>query len=177
MTPLRARSRAHGPRPHRASLVAALLASALLLAAPVAVRAQPGGGGPGFMRPPAFMDDVFRPELIMRYQRDIALTADQQQAIRKAMSEAREKLDDLQWQFEAKSQDLSKLVEAPEVDEAQALAELDRMLAIEEQMKRAHFLLLVRIKNQLTPEQQTKLREMRKKEPGPGMRPGPPPPP
>jgi hypothetical protein len=49
-------------------------------------------------------------------------------------------------------------------------------------MKRLHFVLLVKIRNELTPEQQAKLRELRKKEGGSFRRgfhrggpPGPPP--
>ncbi len=47
------------------------------------------------------------------------------------------------------------------VDEAQALTQLDLVLAGEREIKRAHITLAVRIKNLLTPEQLRQLRALR----------------
>jgi Spy/CpxP family protein refolding chaperone len=47
------------------------------------------------------------------------------------------------------------------VDEAQVLEQVDRILTLEREIKRAQMGLMVRIKNTLTPAQQTKLREVR----------------
>ena len=54
------------------------------------------------------------------------------------------------------------------------LTKLDQVTAIEQQVKRANFGLLVKIKNQLTPAQQAKLRALRPSRP-PGAPGGPPP--
>ncbi|MEW5835618.1 MAG: hypothetical protein ACOZJZ_01415 [Pseudomonadota bacterium] len=53
------------------------------------------------------------------------------------------------------------------VDEQQAIAQLDQVLAAEREIKRAHVGLAVWLKNMLTPEQQHKLRELRATEPAP----------
>jgi len=58
---------------------------------------------------------------------------------------------------------MASLVKQPRVDEPQVLAQLEKVLAIEREIKRAQVALLVRIKNNLTPEQQTKLLEIRNK--------------
>jgi Spy/CpxP family protein refolding chaperone len=47
------------------------------------------------------------------------------------------------------------------VDEAQALARADKMLKIENEVKKAQMSLLIRIKNILTREQQDRLRAIR----------------
>jgi Spy/CpxP family protein refolding chaperone len=49
------------------------------------------------------------------------------------------------------------------VDEQQVLAQLERVLAAEREIKKEQVTLLVRIKNKLTPEQQGKLAELRSK--------------
>jgi Spy/CpxP family protein refolding chaperone len=49
------------------------------------------------------------------------------------------------------------------VDESQTLAQLEKVLAAEREIKREQVTLLVRIKNKLTPEQQGKLLELRNK--------------
>jgi Spy/CpxP family protein refolding chaperone len=56
------------------------------------------------------------------------------------------------------------------VNEQQALAQLDKVLDIEREIKRLHIGLAVRLKNRLTPEQQEQLHNMRM-DPPPG-RPG-----
>ena len=148
------------------------LSVVLLLGGAAASHAQ-GPGPPKFMGPPMFLDQLFVPELIMRYQDDIALTNQQREAITEAMGETQKQLVDLQWQFESASKKLTDTLGAPAIDETAALAVADKVMNLELQMKRTHLALLIRIKKILTPSQQTKLRELRGKEPQHG---GPPPP-
>jgi len=49
-------------------------------------------------------------------------------------------------------------VKQPRVDEQQVLAQLEKVLAAEREIKKEQVTLLVRIKNELTPEQQGKTR-------------------
>jgi Spy/CpxP family protein refolding chaperone len=49
------------------------------------------------------------------------------------------------------------------VDEQHVLAQLEKVLAAEREIKKEQVTLLVRIKNKLTPEQQGKLTELRGK--------------
>jgi Spy/CpxP family protein refolding chaperone len=55
------------------------------------------------------------------------------------------------------------LAKQPHVDEQQVLAQLEKVLAAEREIKKEQITLLVRIKNKLTPEQQGKLSELRGK--------------
>ncbi len=131
-----------------------------------------GGGPPG---PPPFLNQVFPPALVMQHQQDIGLRPGQADAIKKAMTDAQSQLVDLQWELEAESEALGKLLEADHVDEAAVLAKLAKVTSIEQQVKKVNFTLLVRIKNQLDPEQQAKLRTFRRPGmPGPGGLPPPP---
>jgi Spy/CpxP family protein refolding chaperone len=50
-----------------------------------------------------------------------------------------------------------------QVDEQQTLAQLDKILNIEREIKRAQFTLLIQIKNRLTPEQRARLMEIKSK--------------
>jgi Spy/CpxP family protein refolding chaperone len=59
------------------------------------------------------------------------------------------------------AQKLNELVQESKVDEAATVAQVDRVLDVERQIKRAHMGLLVRIKNTLTPEQQRRLTTIR----------------
>ena len=58
---------------------------------------------------------------------------------------------------------LVTLLKQNPVDEAQVMAQLDKVLNAEREVKRAQIALMVRIKNKLTPEQQSRLRQSRGK--------------
>jgi Spy/CpxP family protein refolding chaperone len=117
------------------------------------------GGGPH--GPPTFLRHVFPPKLVMEHQQEINLRPAQATAIKQAMQETQQRLVDLQWQLEAESEALGKLLSANRVDESAVLTKLDQVTAIEQQVKKINFTLLVRIKNQLDPDQQEKLRKLR----------------
>jgi Spy/CpxP family protein refolding chaperone len=160
-----------------------LLALAILvLACTAPARADhmggPGGGPGGIMGgppggPPAFLSQVFSPKLVMEHQQEIDLKPGQADAIKQAMLETQKQLLDLQWQLDAESEALGKLLAADHVDEKAVLEKLDRVTEIEKQVKKTNFALLVRIKNQLDGEQQKKLRTYRRNGP-PGPPGGPP---
>jgi Spy/CpxP family protein refolding chaperone len=157
-----------------------LATAAALLGVAASAGAQPLFPGPMGRHAP-FLGNLFPPEAIMAHQGEIELTAAQRTAIVKAVSEAQTKLLDLRWQSEAEAEKLGKLLAADKIDQAAALAEAQRLMGIEQELKTAHLTLLIRIKNELTPAQQAKLRELRPRmREGRGARrrgprPGPPP--
>jgi len=138
-----------------------------LLAGVVVVAQQPPAGehsGP----PPriagaqdAIGGNFFPPELVMQNQKAIGLTEEQTKAIREEMQKNMAQFTDLQWQQSAAQETFSGLLKAERIDDKAALAELDKLLAIESQVKKLHLTVMIHIKNILTPEQQAKLRELR----------------
>jgi len=100
---------------------------------------------------------LFPPELIMRHQRELSLSADQRAVVTRAIQEFQSKSVELQWRMQDQTQRLAELLGKPAVDQTVALQQLDEVLAVEREVKRAHIGLLVQIKNALTPEQQAKL--------------------
>ena len=79
----------------------------------------------------------------------------------RGLSSVQQQLVDLQWRLDAESEALGKLLATDHVDEAAVLAKLGQVTAIEQQVKKVNFTLLVRIKNRLDSEQQEKLRALR----------------
>jgi len=118
-------------------------------------RGQPPGG-PGLGR--ALEEFFFPAELVMRNQRALGLKDDQQAAIRADMQKTVARFTDLQWQQSAAAETLESLFRQQSVDEKGALAEFDKLLAIESEIKRLHLASLIKVKNLLTPEQQATLR-------------------
>ena len=116
----------------------------------------------GAQQPPQAPEDplarvLFPPELVMQHQQDIGLRAEQRAAITKAIQDFQSKVVDLQWRMQEQSQRLASLLDKPAVDQTAALAQVDEVLGVEREVKRAHITLLINIKNTLSAEQQAKL--------------------
>ena len=107
----------------------------------------------------------FAPELVIQHQEAIGLNAEQKEYFKGEIRQAQLKFTELQWKLQDEVEKLVSLVKQPRVDEQQALAQLEKVLAAEREIKKEQVTLLVRIKNKLTPEQQGKLAELRSKPP------------
>jgi Spy/CpxP family protein refolding chaperone len=97
----------------------------------------------------------------MQHQSEIGLQDSQRAALTSAVQQAQGTFMDVQWKLSAEGEKMGKLLQPAQVDETQVLEEVDRILALERQMKRTQIGLMVRIKNTLTAAQQAKLMEIR----------------
>lgn len=152
-------------------------------------------------RPPddPLADDMFPPDMIMQHQRELALTDAQKTFMLGEMQLTSKRFNELQWQLQDAMEALHETMKGNQVNEQLALSQLNKVLDAEREIKTLHMGMAIRIKNQLTPDQQMKLRTMRNafqpdgrrerrsggpdgpgRGPGPGgpdgMRPGGPPP-
>jgi len=105
----------------------------------------------------------FAPELVMQHQDAIGLSEEQKTHLKGEIREAQLKFTEWQWKLQDEREKLVGLIKQPHVEEKDALAELEKVLAIEREIKRLQITMLVHIKNNLTPEQQSKLAEIRGK--------------
>jgi Spy/CpxP family protein refolding chaperone len=129
---------------------------AIFLFAAGAVRAQQPDQDP-------IGQSFFAPELVIQHQEAIGLSAEQKDYFKAEIRQAQVKFTELQWKLQDEMEKLVSLAKQPRVDEPQTLAQLEKVLAAEREIKREQVTLLVRIKNKLTPEQQGKLLELRNK--------------
>jgi len=126
----------------------------LALLAVAVVRAQQPDHDP-------IAQSFFAPDLVMQNQQAIGLTDDQKSFLKTEIRDAQLKFTDLQWKLQDEMEKMTALVKQPHVEEKDAVAQLEKILALEREIKRAQVTLLVRIKNKLTPDQQAKLNELR----------------
>lgn len=116
-------------------------------------------------RPPQglMMNDFFPPDLVMRYQQKIGLNASQQKYISTEMQKAQASFTQLQWSLHKEMEKLNQITNQANVKEATAIAQLDKILNLERQIKKQQLILMIRIKNKLTPQQKNTLRKLRPK--------------
>ena len=136
---------------HALALAAALLASE---------EAGPPAG------PDPLAQHVFAPDLVMRHAADIGLDEKQRAAVKDAVLRMQTRFLELQWDMQAESEKLARLLQADPVDETAVLAQADRVMALERDVKKTHLSLLVRVKNLLREPQREKLKELRRRSEG-----------
>ena len=104
---------------------------------------------------------MFPPELIMQHQRELGLTDQQKTYMRGEIGKTSAIFNDLQWQLHDAMEALHETMKANIVNEQLAVSQLNKVLDFEGQIKRLHMELAIKIKNNLSPEQQQKLHGMR----------------
>jgi Spy/CpxP family protein refolding chaperone len=104
---------------------------------------------------------MFPPDMIMNHARELNLTDEQKAFMRSEIQKTTASFQDLQWKLQDQMELLHDAMKSSSVNEQQALAQLDKVLEIEREIKRLHIGLAVRLKNRLTPEQQEQLHKTR----------------
>jgi regulator of replication initiation timing len=104
---------------------------------------------------------LFQPDQVMRYQDALGLTEDQRGKLQTAMEESQKRAVQVQWALALENEKLQKTLDKPTLDETEVVAQMDRIVGVEREMKRAQLQMLIKIKNTLTAEQQERLRQLR----------------
>jgi hypothetical protein len=104
---------------------------------------------------------VFTPELVMDHQAAIGLRPEQKDAIQKEVDKGQRDMQKLQWELSKDKEKLALALDQPKVDEAKANETAAELMKKENAIKTAHLSMLIRVKNQLDPAQQAKLKELR----------------
>jgi len=108
-------------------------------------------------------DYLFPPEIVMQNQQAIGLSDDQKAYLKTELRQAQVRFTELQWKLQDEMERFVALLKPAKVDEQQALAQLEKVLAAERDVKHTQMSLLIRIKDHLTPDQQSKLQEIQRK--------------
>jgi Spy/CpxP family protein refolding chaperone len=108
-------------------------------------------------------DNLFPPELIMRCAAEIALTDEQKELIKTHAEKAQASFRELQPKLDQEVQAMGALVKEENPDTEKALAQLDKVLAAEREVKRVQIGLMISLKKVLTPGQVAQVQEARQK--------------
>ncbi|MBT8076435.1 MAG: hypothetical protein KJN61_08200 [Gammaproteobacteria bacterium] len=128
-----------------------VLVSLLGLALASPANAQGAGAQPGARE--ILRMGLYPPDVIMRHQQALGITDKQRKAIAALVREFQADVADLQWTLQNDQQIFAQGLANHPVPQAEALAQAEKVLALESKFKLAHFRLLIGIKNQLSSEQ------------------------
>ncbi len=105
--------------------------------------------------------NFFRPEMILRYYDELSLSNEQLKTIKEIVLSTQSRHHELDWDLKLSTKTLADSLEAEKLSEEQVMKQLDKILALENEIKKNHLRAAIQLKNLLTSEQQAKLRSIR----------------
>jgi len=106
-------------------------------------------------------EKLFTPDLIMSHQKELGIEEKQRTAIINEITKAQNDILQGRWQLKGATEQLAALLEASPIEESKTLAQAEKVMNLERDVKKANLAMLIRIKNQLTAAQQKKLAKLR----------------
>lgn len=137
-----------------------LMIAATLAAGPALAQARRGAGALLRMEQ-GFQRELFTPELVMRYQSEIALSDEQEELLINEMQSLQSDLVPLQFEMSKAAGDVREALAGQRIEEKESIALAEHLMSLEARIKQRHLALMIRVKNVLTPEQQDQLRDLR----------------
>lgn len=104
-----------------------------------------------------FKMKTYSTDNLMESREEIGLTDAQVAKIKKLHADSAGSFSTLKWDLDEATAKLKKMLEQPKIDQTAVSKQMDEVLRLENQMKKTQLNTMVSIKNELTPEQITKL--------------------
>lgn len=106
-----------------------------------------------------FKGKIYTTTHLMEVKDDINLTDAQVAKIKKLHADNAGSFSTLKWDLDDATAKLKKMLDQPKIDQVAVTKQMDEVLRLENQMKKTQLNTMVSIKNELTPDQITKLEE------------------
>lgn len=107
---------------------------------------------------------LFPPDRVLGHAQEIGLDDAQRKSIRAELQKAQSRFLDAQFEMQPETEKMVRLLQEKPVDEAKVLAQAEKVMSLERDVKKTQLGLLIRIKNLLTPAQQVKMSELQRAE-------------
>lgn len=125
----------------------------LLLSTSIAITAQAN-----------FQAHLFSTDTVLKYRAEIDLSEAQVSAVKKIHSDHITEFNSLKWDLDAAQVALVKRLAVTSVDEEASLADMEKIMGLENGIKKNRLGMLIKVKNILSQEQQDTLKTLRTKE-------------
>ena len=105
--------------------------------------------------------ELFTADVVMKYQSEIELSNKQRENIKKIHGETTSNFSNAKWDLEAEMTKLNKMLGQSKVNESATLKQMKVITDLENSMKMTRLEMLIKIKNELSESQQSKLKDLR----------------
>ena len=109
----------------------------------------------------AFQKELFSADVALKYRSEIGLSSAQVDAIKKTHSDHIAEFNSIKWDLDAELVALNKLLRSAKVDKQATMSQMEKVMTLEDKLKRIRLGMLINIKNELKESQQKKLKELR----------------
>jgi len=140
-------------------LLLALLAACVLVASAGSVAMAQGQGGKNVQQ--QLRQKFIPPRLLLKHADALGLTADQKSKLKRVMRETHAEVGDAQFDLREESYVLMQMLDDPKATDAKILAQADKVMQLEQQVKRRHMKMLLEVRRILTPEQLAKVEKFK----------------
>jgi Spy/CpxP family protein refolding chaperone len=109
-----------------------------------------------------FQSELFSADLVLKYRSEIGLSTTQVTNVKKIYDSKISEFNSLKWDLDAALVALNKQLASASVDEKTSMAQMEKVMYLEDQLKRIRLGMLIKIKNEINPSQQEQLKKLRK---------------
>jgi hypothetical protein len=109
----------------------------------------------------SFENELFSAKVALKYRTEIGLSMDQVASIQEIYTSHITEFEIMRFDLEAELSALDNIIGVSAVNEEAAISQLQKVLRLEENLKKVRLMMLVRIKNVMDKEQQEKLKMYR----------------
>ena len=111
-----------------------------------------------------FQSEFFNVDMILKYRSEIDLSEEQAKTIKSLYNSSMSEFNSLKWDLDYAFKELKEAISPAKVDLELAESKMQTVLELEEKLKMQRLAMFVELKNELTSEQQAKLKELRTEE-------------
>ena len=118
-------------------------------------------GGINVAAQDSFQKELFSANLVLKYRSEIKLSSEKVDKVKKIYDAHITEFNSLKWDLDAELVTLNKYLASSRVDEASSIAQMGKVMDLEDQLKRIRLGMLIKIKNELSQSQQELLKTLR----------------
>jgi pyruvate/2-oxoacid:ferredoxin oxidoreductase alpha subunit len=109
----------------------------------------------------SFHKELFSVDVVLKYRIDLGLTAPQIERVKQIYTDHITVFNSAKWDLDAELVALNKYLSPAVVDEKAALVQMEKVLKLEDELKKMKLGMLIKVKNELKVTQQEKLKNLR----------------
>ena len=118
-------------------------------------------GGINVLAQESFQKELFSVDAVLKYRNEIGLSPQQVGNIKKIYDDHIRMFNSTKWDLDAELVILNKFLSQAIVDEKSSMAQMEKIMTLEDQLKRMKLGMLIKIKNELKESQQEQLKNLR----------------
>jgi hypothetical protein len=117
----------------------------------------------------SFQKELFSVDAVLKYRNEIGLSSQQVENVKKIYDDHIRMFNSKKWDLDAELVALNKYLSQSIIDEKSSMAQMEKIMTLEDELKRMKLSMLIKVKNELKEPQQEELKNLRTEKDMEGM--------